>query len=257
MIAADILKLRRHRSTMATAAVLSIGITILYLAVVVTRHNGQLPGTKTLADGTSLMGLYFGSFAAILIGTEAGTIDSASGVFRDLAATGRSRTTLFLTRVPAAVLVALVFTMSGFLLTVAAAFAFRGSAPAPGIGLVLGSAGWVVLATAVVTTLAVSVGSFTGSRAITLTAIIGWETIATGILYLAAFLGAARDLVLMIALCRLLPVQAVGTRANPGSSNTLTNFKLPMPVVAAVLVILAWVVIPAIAGAWRTRTRDA
>jgi len=257
MIAADILKLRRHRSTMATAAVLSIGITILYLAVVVTRHNGQLPGTRTLGDGTSLMGLYFGSFAAILIGTEAGTIDSASGVFRDLAATGRSRTTLFLTRVPAAVVVALVFTMSGFLLTVAAAFALRGSAPAPGIGLVLGSAGWVVLATAVVTTLAVSVGSFTGSRAITLTAIIGWETIATGILYLAAFLGAARDLVLMIALCRLLPVPAVGTRANPGSSNTLNNFKLPMPVVAAVLVIVAWVVIPAIAGAWRTRTRDA
>ena len=119
MIAADILKLRRHRPTMAAAAALSIGVTALYLAVVLTRHNGQLPGAQTLADGTSLTGLYFGSFAAILIGTEAGTIDVAAGVFRDLAATGRSRTALFLTRIPAAIAVALVFTLGGFALVAA------------------------------------------------------------------------------------------------------------------------------------------
>ena len=115
----------------------------------------------------------------------------------------------------------------------------------------------MVLATAVVTTLAVGVGSLTGSRAITLTAIIGWQTVATGILYLATFLGAARDLVLVFALCRFLPGQAIGTRAHPGSTNALNNYKLAMPAVAAVLVILAWQVIAAAAGAWRTRTRDA
>jgi hypothetical protein len=257
MIAADILKLRRHRPTMTAAAVLSIGITALYLAFVVARHGGQLPASRTLADGTSLMGLYFGSFAAILVGTEAGTTDVASGVFRDLAATGRSRTTLFLTRIPAAVAVALVFTVSGLFLAIAAAFAFRGTSPAPGAGLVIESAGWVVLATTVVTTLAVGVGSLTGSRSITLVAVIGWETIATGIVYLAAFLGAARDLVLLIALCDFLPGQAIGTRANPGSSNALANYKLPMPAATAVLVILAWLVVPAVAGGWRTRTRDA
>lgn len=257
MIAADILKLRRHRPTMATAAVLSVGITAAYLAIIVARHAGHLPGGQTLADGTSLMGLYFGSFAAILIGTEAGTIDTGSGVFRDLAATGRSRALLFATRIPAAVTVALGFTLSGFLLTVAAAFAFRGSAPAPGLGLILSSAGWVVLATTVVTALAVGVGSFTGSRSVTLTGIIGWQTIATGFLYLASFLGAARDLVLLIALSRLSPDPAIGTRAHPGSSNALNNYKLPMPVGTAILVILAWAVIPAVAGAWRTRNRDA
>jgi hypothetical protein len=257
MIAADILKLRRHSATMATAAALSIGTTVLYLSFILARHNGQLPGSQTLGDGTSLMGLYFGSFAAILIGTEAGTIDVANGVFRDLAATGRSRTALFLTRIPAAVAVALAFTFSGLLIAVAAAFAFHGTSPAPGAGLVLQSAGWVVLATTVVTTLAVGAGSFTGSRSITLTAIIGWQTIATGILYLATFLGAARDLVLLIALCRFLPGQAIGTRAHPGSSNALLNYKLAMPVAVAALVILAWTVIAAVAGAWRTRTRDA
>jgi hypothetical protein len=257
MIAADILKLRRHRPTMTAAAVLSAGITALYLAVVLARHNGQLPAAQTLADGTTLMGLYFGSFAAILIGTEAGTADVASGVFRDLAATGRSRTTLFLTRVPAAIAVALPFTLGGLILTIAAAFAFHGTSPAPGAGLVAESAGWVVLATAAVTTLAVGVGSFTGSRSITLTAIIGWQTVATGLLYLATFLGAARDLVLLISLSRFFPGPAVGTRAHPGSSNALNNFKLPMPAATAVLVILAWAVIAVAAGAWRTRTRDA
>ncbi len=257
MIAADILKLRRHRPTMTAAAVLSVGITAVYLAFVLARHGGQLAGSQTLADGTALMGLYFGSFAAILIGTEAGTIDLDSGVFRDLAATGRSRTALFLSRIPAAVAVALPFTLGGLGLAVAAAFAFPGASPAPGIGLVLGSAGWVVLATAVVTTFAVGAGSFSGSRAITLTAIIGWQTIATGILYLATFLGAARDLVLLIALGRFEPGQAIGTHAHPGSSNALNNYKLAMPVAAAALVILAWIVVAAVAGAWRTRTRDA
>jgi len=257
MIAADILKLRRHRPTMTAAAVLSVGITALYLAFVVGRHGGHLPGSRTLADGTSLMGLYFGSFAAILVGTEAGTIDVASGVFRDLAATGRSRTALFLTRVPAAVAVALAFTLSGLFLAIAAAFAFRGTSPAPGVGPVVQSIGWVALATTVVTTLAVGVGSLTGSRSITLIAVIGWETIATGLVYLATFLGAARDLDLLIALCHFFPGQAVGGRANPGSSNALVNYKLPMPAATAVVVILGWLVVSALAGAWRTRTRDA
>jgi hypothetical protein len=178
-------------------------------------------------------------------------------VFRDPAATGRSRTALFLARVPAAVAVALAFTLGGFVVTIAAAFAFHGASPAPGAGLVLRSADWIVLSTAVVATVAVGVASFTGSRAITLTAIIAWQTIATGMLYLATFLGAARDLVLLIALCRFLPGQAIGTRAHPGSSNALTNYKLAMPAAVAALVILAWPVIAAVAGAWRTRTRDA
>jgi hypothetical protein len=257
MIAADILKLRRHRPSMAAAAALSVGVTGLYLAVILARHHGQLPGGQTLGDGTSLMGLYFGSFAAILIGTEAGTIDLAAGVFRDLAATGRSRTALFLTRVPAAIAVALVFTLGGFLLTVAAAFAFHGPTPAPGLGLVARSGGWVALVTAVVTALAVSIGSLTGSRAITLTAIIGWQTIASGMLYLASFLGAVRDLVLVFAVSRFQPGPAIGTRANPGSTSALNNLKLPMPAVAALLVILGWLVVPAVAGAWRTRSRAA
>ena len=126
-----------------------------------------------------------------------------------------------------------------------------------GPGLIAGSALWVVLATAVITALAVGAGSLTGSRAVTLTAIIGWQTVASGMLYLATFLGAARDLVLVFAVSRFQPGPAIGTRVNPGSTNALNNLKLPMPAVTAVLVILAWLIAAAAAGAWRTRTRDA
>jgi hypothetical protein len=178
-------------------------------------------------------------------------------VFRDLAATGRSRTALFLVRVPAAIAVALPFTLAGLLLTVAAAFAFHGSSAAPGPGLVAESALWMALATVVETALAVGVAALTGSLAITLTAIIGWQTVGTGLVYLAAFLGAARDLALLIALDRFVPGPAIGTRAHPGSSNALSNYKLPMPAGVAIAVIVGWLIIPALAGAWRTRNRDA
>jgi len=257
LIAADILKLRRHRATMTTAALLSVGMALVYFAFIEARHHGNLAGPQALSDGATLMGIYFGAFAAILIGAEIGTTDLASGVFRDLVATGRSRTILFFVRIPAAIALALTLTLSGFAVAVAAAYACHGSTPAPTAGLALQFAAWVALATVVQATLAVGIASLTGSRPVTLVAVIGWNTIATGILYLASFLGPVRDLVLLIALGGLFPGQQVGTRDHPGSSIALNNFKLPMPVTAAVLVILAWAVIPAILGAWRTRTQDA
>jgi hypothetical protein len=257
MIAAEVLKLRRSRGPMVAALVLSVGIIVLYFGVMELRRNAHLGGTEGLLNGITLLGIYFGSFAAILIGTEAGTADVTSGVFRDLVATGRSRTALFLVRVPAAITVALVFTLSGFLVTVVATFAFSGSAPTPDLGLILRSAGWVVVATAVVTSLAVGVGSLTGSRSLTLTAVIGWQTIASTLLYAAVFLGSARDGVLLIALSHLRPGKHYGSPDSPGSSGALADLDLPMATAVAVLVILAWTVVPTIAGAWRTRNQDA
>jgi hypothetical protein len=156
-----------------------------------------------------------------------------------------------------AIAVALAFTLTGFLLAVVAAFAFRGTAAAPDMGLVLRSAGWVALATVVETALAVGIGSLTGSRSLTLTAVIGWQTVGTNILYAAEFLGSASEAVLLIALSRLQPGPDFGTRANPGSSNALPGYHLETAAGVAVLVILAWVIIPTLAGARVTRTRDA
>jgi hypothetical protein len=255
MIGAEILKLRRHRTTMLTAATLSIGITVLYFLVIISRSNNTISADKALSSGSALLSMYFGSFSAILIGTTAGTLDLTSGVFRDLVATGRSRTTLFAVRIPAAVAVALAFNLAGFAVTVAGALACGGDNP--GLGLFIRYAGWVALSTAVLTVLSVGVASLTGSRSLTLTAIIGWQTAATTLLFGAEFLGPLRQGLLSVALSHLRPGPAVGTRDLPGSSNALPGLVLPMSTSVALLVLLAWMVIPPLAGARRIQTQDA
>jgi hypothetical protein len=257
MIAAEVLKLRRRRGAMTTALLLSVGVAVLYFAVLELRHEGHLGGARALLSGTTLLGIYFGSFAAILVGTEAGTADVTSGVFRDLAATGRSRVALFLVRIPGAVLVALACNGIGFGVTVLASLAFAGPAPAPSLGLILQSAAWLALATTVVSALAVGVASLTGSRTLTLTLVIGFQTFATTLLYGANFLGSARNGLLLVALSRLRPGPDIGTRAHAGSPSALPGFELPMAAGVAAVVIVAWLVAPALAGAWRTRTVEA
>ena len=253
MIAAEVLKLRRHRSTMLTAGVLSIGITVLYFLVIESRSNGQISAEKALSSGSALLAMYFGSFTAVLIGTAAGTLDLADGVFRDLVATGRSRVALFAVRVPAAVTVALTFNLVGFAVPVATAFA------GGGVRLVLLAqyAGWVVLATAVVTVVSVAVASGTGSRSVTLIAVIGGQTIGTTLLFGAEFLGSLRQGLLSVALSHLRPGPVVGSRDHPGSSNALPGFVLPMSTAVAVLVLAAWVVVPLVIAVWRVRNQDA
>ena len=118
----------------------------------------------------------------MLIGSEAGTADLSSGVFRDLVATGRSRLALFFVRAPAAIAVTLVFTGAAFLVTLLAAFLFAGGLPTPSLSLILQSAGWIALSNAIVVSLAVGIGSLTGSRGVTLTAVIGWQMVATQLL---------------------------------------------------------------------------
>ena len=255
MIGAEILKLRRHRSTMLTAAVLSVGITVLYFLVIVSRSNGTISADKAMSSGSALLAIYFGSFTAILIGTTAGTLDLDSGVFRDLVATGRSRIALFAVRIPAAVTVALAVNLAGFAVTVLAAVRCAGSGPAP--ASIAAYAGWVGAATVVVTLLALGLATLTGSRSLTLTLVIGWQTIASTLLYGAEFLGALRQGLLAVALSHLRPGQAIGTRDLPGSSNALPGLVLPMSTTVAVLVLLAWTLIPLAIGARRVQTQDA
>ena len=258
MIGAEVRKLVRHRPTMATAFVLSVVVTALYLATIWFRAEGGIGGAQALSSGSTLLGVYFGSISAMFIGATAGTIDLSNGVFRDLVATGRSRTALFLVRIPAAVIVALAFNLGGFLLTVLTALALGGGDGAtPSIATILAFAGWVALATIVVTVLSVGTASLTGSISLTLTGLIAWQTVASTLLYSAAFLGPTRNALLAVALGHLRPGPAIGSPDLPGSTNALAMLILPMPTTLAVLVVLAWAVVPAVAGAWRVRTQDA
>lgn len=249
MLLAELLKLRRNRALLGFAFLLSLGVGILYFGYNAVQHAADpahhLPagGMGHFGRAVRMLGLLFGALTATLIGTEAGTADIASGVYVDLVATGRSRLALFVVRVPAAIAVTLLFNAGAFLVTIAGTFVFAGALPTPSAYLVLESAAWVVLCNVIVAGLAVSVGSVTRSRAITLTAVIGWETVVTSLLLNASSLGSARDAVLNAPLDQLLPVgPQPGIRIATG---------------LAIAVLTAWAAIPTLVGAWRTEKTDA
>ncbi len=249
MFGAEVLKLRRQRALMAAAGFLSIGVVVIFMGYLQVRHTvdpsrygpaGGLEGFKHLLRA---LGMFFAILISALIGTEAGTADAASGVFRDLVATGRSRTALFLVRVPAAVAVTITLSAIAYALGLLGTFAFAGGHPTPSAGLVLQGAGWIALADVVMTTLAVGVGALTGSRALTLIAVIGFEAVVTPLLINVSSLGAARDVLLTPALGQLVPL---------GS-----GLGVVMATGVAVAVLAGWTLIPLLLGTWRTNTRDA
>jgi ABC-type transport system involved in multi-copper enzyme maturation permease subunit len=249
MVAAEILKLRRNRALMAFALLLSVGVVVLFFGFTAIEHasNPQQYGPAGGMDGFNHavrdLGVFFGVLTAILIGAEAGTADIAAGVFRDLVATGRSRRSLFFVRVPAAILVSLAFTMTAFLVSIGATFLFAGGTPTPSLVLILQALAWIALSNAIVASFAVGIGTLTGSRALTLTAVIGWQTIATQILLNTSALGSVRDGLLTPALTHLSPIDA--------------GVNLTMATGVAIAVLTAWVIVPLAVGVWRAQTQDA
>ena len=98
LIRADVLKLRRRTGMIAVVALLR-----LRLAVAAYFGAGAASSTSggDFDTATGVLTL-IASVAGAIIGATAGGADIESGVFRDLVATGRSRTALFFSRVPAA-----------------------------------------------------------------------------------------------------------------------------------------------------------
>jgi hypothetical protein len=250
MISAEILKLRRNRALIAFALLMALLTVVLFFGYNAVEHAsnpaqyGPAGGTDRFERAVRILGLFFGALTAVLIGTEAGTADIASGVFRDLVATGRSRLALFAVRAPAAIVVTLACTGLGFAVSLIATFALADGAPTPSVGLSLQAGAWIVLSNTVLVALAVGIGSLTGSRAVTLTGVIGWQTVATQLLLNVPALGSARDGLITPALAELNPFSA--------------HFSdVRMATGIAVIVVACWTIVPTVVGAWRTQTQDA
>jgi ABC-type transport system involved in multi-copper enzyme maturation permease subunit len=250
MFTAEVLKLRRQRPLMAFAGLLSVGVVVIFMGYLQIRHASNTTqysaagGIDGFRHVLRALGQYFGALAAILIGTEAGTADLSSGVFRDLVATGRSRLALFAVRVPAAIAVTLVFSAAAYAVGLVATYAFAGGGPTPSFSLVIQGAAWIALANSILAALAVGIGSLTGSRGVTLTALIGWQLVATNIILNTTSLGSVRDLLITPALGQVAPVQQGLDGVTMGTG-------------VAVAVLAGWALLPALFGARRTVTRDA
>jgi hypothetical protein len=251
MVGAELLRLRKRRGLMALALAAVLGPLVIWTGYGVIEHAsnaaqyGPAGGVDHFAKMLNLLGLFMGPVAAVLIGAEAGAGDLAAGVFRDNVLTGRPRLALFLTRIPAAL--AVTFTVIGiaFAFGLAVTFGFAGGLPTPSLSLVLESAAWLALANGAVCVIAIGVASLSGSRPGTITALIGWELVLSPLLIQSASLGSLRRPLLDGALLFFQPGSGGGAPM------------IPMPVAVALVVLVAWLLVLPILGAWRMQTRDA
>jgi hypothetical protein len=250
MTAADLLKLYRRRALMAWSVALFVGGQIAFYGLGALQHaadpahHAPAGGPRGLANAMMLVS-YLGGVAAVMIGTAAGGGDTAAGVFRDLASTGRSRIALFAVRVPAALVVTGLFAVLAFTVTATGAVVFAGTGSAPSAA-VLAQCGLAVAVTIGVTTvLAVGLSSVLSSRSITIGLLLCWNLALGRVLEHATGLGSLREVLSIAAGDRLVPVSVGGA------------YVVPMPVTTAALVLLVWAALAVVAGAWQTARRDA
>jgi ABC-type transport system involved in multi-copper enzyme maturation permease subunit len=252
MFDADLLKLRKKRGTLVWVFVLALAPVVVLFAVKAVQHSsnpsryGPAGGTPGFTDGVRLLCLFFGPLAAVLIGVEAGTGDVSAGVFRDLVVTGRSRLALFASRVPAALAVCWSVIVLGYGLVLLGSFVFASALPTPDTALILNGLGFALLSTGVVCAVAVGFASLTTSKPAAITALIGWQLVASPLIANIGSLGKARDIVLSQALVHFSPVH-IGDRGGT----------VAMAQGTALLVLAGWLAVFLALGAWRTRTMDA
>ena len=249
LIAADVLKLRRRRGMLSISLLLTLGVTAGVFIVMAIQHAGN-PADFGPAGGLdnymNALG-WVGAMAMVvgaIVGGTAGTQDLESGVFRDLAATGRSRMALFTSRVVAALAVTLSIMALTAVFAAAASVALAGASPAPDAGrLITGTVG-VLVTGALSAAVGVGLSVLVASRGPVIGIQIAFYFAVSPLLIGIASLGGARQAIPEVAVRRIadLPATDVGD--------------VHVALVTAVLVVIAWATAALGLGAWRTSTRE-
>lgn len=254
LVTAEILKLRKRRGLVVTAALLTVGAAALTYAVLAIlhstnpAHHGPAGGVANLAHGVFVLSMLGGVVAAIA-GATAGTGDLDAGVFRELVVTGRSRLALFGARVPGGFAFLLPFTVVSFGVAAAASVVFADSLPAPSVSLLVSTGLWLLLAIAFAYLLGLGLGSLLGSRAHAVGIFLAWQLAVTPILLSFKTFGVGREFLPGAALQQLAP-NAVKDFMRQGAP-------LHMSTAACAATLIVWTFVAVALGAWRTATRDA
>jgi ABC-type transport system involved in multi-copper enzyme maturation permease subunit len=249
---AELLKLRKSRGVWIPTALLTVGAMIVMYTALEMFHlydstkYGPAGGTINFGHAMFLMGQLAGMIAAALVGAAAGTQDLSSGVFRDLVSSGRSRTRLYLARVPGGLALLLPLVAAAYALAAVLSVALAGGIPTPSATLFVKTGLWVLLSAGIVYVVALGLGSVVGSRAATISILIAYLLPVQAILRNISALGRTRDGLLSVAVERLSPV-------SPPDAHDV----IPMSLATSLIVLAAWVVILGGLGLWRTRERDA
>lgn len=252
LISAEILKLRKRRGLLWSSIALVIGPQLVAYTILAVLHVADpakydpAGGVDNLTGGIQVL-LTLGLVAAIMIGATAGTGDLNAGVFRELVATGRSRTQLFLARVPGGLALVLPLAAISFAGSAIACVVLAGNLEPPSTSLLVKAGLWVLLGFTLQFALALGVASLVGSRSITIGVVLAWQLVLAPLLVAFSKLGMAREFFPNSAFDRLAP----GPFADNGGPD------IPMSVAAAAAVLVGWFLVPVVVGAWRTATRDA
>jgi hypothetical protein len=246
LIRAEVLKLRKRPGMLAVSAFATIGSAALALAVPAIQHSsdplkhGPAGGVENYTGTINILMLMVIVVGAI-VGSTAGSQDLETGVFRDSAATGRSRTALFGARIPGALAVVLPMALIAAAIAAVEGVVLSGSLAAPGASLLIGGTAAVLAAGVVSVAISVALSALVGSRGPVIGIVLAFELAISKLLIGVPALGDVRELIPNAALSRIghSPDQA---------------FHMGLGVAVAVL--LAWTAAAFAAGAWKTKTRE-
>jgi hypothetical protein len=246
LIRAEALKLRKRRGMVALAIALTAGVAVLVFGVTAIQHasnpghHGPAGGLAHYRDAVGFLILMILVVGAI-VGSTAGAADLESGVFRDLAATGRSRIALFGARIPGAWTIVLPIATGAAAIAGVASVALAGSLPAPSAGALIAGTFALLLAGALGSALAVGLAALFGSRGPVIATLLAFELAISPILGSLSFLGGVRQ---------VLPGEALDRVAQ------VSEHAVPIALPIAILVIAAWTAVAFSLGAWRTKTQE-
>ena len=255
LVSGEFLKVRKRRGLAALTALLTVGAVVFAGGVLAVLHvaepakYGAAGGLGNLANAAYILSV-LGAVAAVLVGATMGAGDLQAGVFRDLVATGRSRLALFTARIPGGLALLWPLVAVSWAATCAGSVLLAGPNPQPGLAVMIEGGLWVLLATAVSYLMALGLASLAGTRSATVGILLAWQFAVTPLALDVAKLGVLREGLLTAGLDRMIPAGLLpGARPDPVSPH--------MSIMLTVTVIAAWAVVPLVAGAWRTCTRDA
>jgi hypothetical protein len=246
LIRADALKLRRRWGMIAVVIAETFGITALVYTVTAFQHtsnplkHGPAGGLSNFHQSITAI-VMFVVVAGAIVGATAGAADLETGVFRDLAATGRSRVALFTSRIFGAWTIILPVAIGVSAFTAVAASVLAGPLAAPTVGAIASGTASVIIAAMLSAAVCVGLAALIGSRAPVVTIVLAFQLAISPLLVGVDFLGGARQAIPKVAFDRIAnaPHQSVH-----------------LVLATAILVVIAWATAAFIAGAWRTNTRE-
>jgi hypothetical protein len=246
LIRAEALKLYKRHGMIALSVALTAGLAVLAFGIGAVQHAADparyrpAGGLRHYREALSFLDLMLLVVGAV-VGSTAGAADLESGVFRDLAATGRSRFALYAARTPGAWAIVLPLAVLVSAIAGAAALVFAGSSASPGVGALVAGSVSLLGAGALGCALAVGLATVIGARGPTIATLLACELVIGQVLAQVSFLSHAREVLPGAALDRIaeMPLPGIDT-----------------PLAVAWLVLAGWLVLAVAAGATRTQTRE-